>query len=85
MPGPAGRHSGDRAPAAAQVAAVTALTATGPGPDFTIPVCLEEGTMFLVTFSLTYTDLITLSPGRVCRVFVSPVILPVRMAPRLSR
>lgn len=57
MPGPAGRHSGDRAPAAAQVVAVTALTATGPGPDFTTPVCLEEGRMLFVTFILTYTDL----------------------------
>lgn len=36
--------------------AVTALTATGTGPYFTIPVCLEQGRMFFVAFTLFYLD-----------------------------
>lgn len=46
MPEPAGRHSVDRAPAAAR-SLVVATAQAEPGLYFAIPVCLEQGNVLL--------------------------------------
>lgn len=63
MPEPAGRHSVDRAPAAAR-SLVVATAQTEPGLYFAIPVCFEQGNVLLQRLLYLTESVITFLLGK---------------------